>query len=101
MLRIGHGTTWMLVVLGCFACLPGCHVGPDPTVPSVQVQPFFRHLGDEAVQQQTADLKGWWHVFEDPTLNMLIEEAASQNLTLRQASLRVLEARFQRGVATP
>ena len=98
MLRIGHGTTWMLFVLGCFACLPGCHVGPDPTVPSVQVQPFFRHLGDEAVQQQTADLKGWWHVFEDPTLNMLIEEAASQNLTLRQASLRVLEARFQRGV---
>lgn len=98
MLRIGHGTTWTLCVLGCLISLAGCHVGPDPTVPSVQVQPFFRHLGDEAVQQQTADLKGWWHVFEDPTLNMLIDEAATQNLTLRQASQRVLEARFQRGV---
>ncbi|MAR11311.1 MAG: transporter [Blastopirellula sp.] len=98
MRRIGHRAAGMVCVLASVVSLLGCHVGPDPCVPSVEMQPFFRHLGEEVVQQETADLKGWWHVFEDPTLNVLIEEAATQNLTLRQASQRILEARSQRGV---
>ena len=41
----------------------------------------------------------WWSVFQDPVLNDLIAEAYGQNLTLREAGLRVLEARYQRAIA--
>jgi outer membrane protein, multidrug efflux system len=37
----------------------------------------------------------WWHGFNDPLLNQLIERAASGNLDLQQAVLRIVEARTQ------
>jgi NodT family efflux transporter outer membrane factor (OMF) lipoprotein len=41
----------------------------------------------------------WWRVYNDPTLNELVERAHQQNLTLREAGFRVQEARFLRAVA--
>ena len=41
----------------------------------------------------------WWGVFKDPILNDLICTAYHQNLTLREAGFRVLEARAQLGIA--
>ena len=38
-------------------------------------------------------------MFNDPVLNNLVQVAYSQNLSLREAGVRVLEARAQRGVA--
>ena len=35
----------------------------------------------------------WWESFNDPTMTSLVEAAYRQNLTLRAAGLRVLEAR--------
>jgi len=46
-----------------------------------------------------ADVASWWTHFDDPVLTQLIEHALAQNLTLRQAGLRVLRARALRGVA--
>ncbi len=37
----------------------------------------------------------WWRTFGDPTLDRLIERAAQSNLDLREAVLRVVEARAQ------
>ncbi|HMF14252.1 MAG TPA: efflux transporter outer membrane subunit, partial [Gemmataceae bacterium] len=44
-------------------------------------------------------LEDWWAVFNDATLNSLIDAAYAQNLTLRVAGARVLQARAQRGIA--
>jgi NodT family efflux transporter outer membrane factor (OMF) lipoprotein len=41
----------------------------------------------------------WWESFNDPTMTALVEAAYRQNLTLRTAGLRVLEARAARGIA--
>ena len=54
----------------------------------------------------TGDYKGdssqnreWWRVFNDPVLNGLIDRAYKENLTLRIAGLRVVEARAQLGIS--
>jgi outer membrane protein TolC len=41
----------------------------------------------------------WWQTFRDPVLDSLICTAYRQNLTLRDAGFRILEARAQRGIA--
>lgn len=41
----------------------------------------------------------WWMVFNDPVLDSLIDSAVTQNLTLREAGFRVLQARAQLGFA--
>ena len=41
----------------------------------------------------------WWYAFNDPTLEQLIRTASQQNLPLRVAGMRVLEARAQRRIA--
>ena len=43
-------------------------------------------------------MEQWWTVFQDPVLNRLIVNAYSQNLSLREAGFRVLEARAQLGM---
>lgn len=42
----------------------------------------------------------WWTVFNDPVLDELIRHAATQNLTLREACFRVLQARASLAIAT-
>jgi outer membrane protein TolC len=44
-------------------------------------------------------LQRWWTVFDDPVLNSLISDAYEQNLSLRVAGERVIEARSVRGIA--
>jgi NodT family efflux transporter outer membrane factor (OMF) lipoprotein len=41
----------------------------------------------------------WWQVFRDPTLDELIRRGASQNLTVREAGYRVLQARAAAAIA--
>ncbi len=52
-----------------------------------------------ACASESDDLSKWWTVFNDPVLNDLICDAYRQNLTLRQAGYRVLQARAQLGIA--
>lgn len=46
-----------------------------------------------------ADEGAWWSAFGDPTLNSLVEAAYRQNLDLKTAATRILQARAQRNVA--
>ena len=41
----------------------------------------------------------WWTVFHDPTLDVLIDSAYRENLSLKIAGTRILEARAERNVA--
>ena len=54
---------------------------------------------DKRVRSESDDLSRWWTVLNDPVLNSLVEDAYRQNLTLRDAALRVLQARAQLGYA--
>ncbi len=53
---------------------------------------------DKRLRSGEDDLSQWWKVFNDPVLDKLICFAYQQNLTLRQAGFRVLEARAQLGI---
>ena len=58
-----------------------------------------RYLGeDEDLLGHTLPHACWWVTFEDPVLDDLIAYALSQNLDLREAALRIREARAQRVV---
>src|SRR5262249_8600922 len=52
----------------------------------------------EGVASSGADLSQWWTVFDDPVLSKLVAMAYAQNLSLRAAGVRVLEAQARRGI---
>lgn len=54
---------------------------------------------DPSVRTDRQDYERWWTVYNDPTLNQLIERAYSQNLSLQAAGARVLEARAVLGIS--
>ncbi len=51
-------------------------------------------------EQRTADeMRFWWRLFNDTSLNELIDEVRRKNRSLRIAGLRILESRAQLGIA--
>jgi NodT family efflux transporter outer membrane factor (OMF) lipoprotein len=89
----GLAASLAILVLGCSM------VGPDYVRPPVQVEQTWLDTGDKRVQTASANYRDWWQAFKDPALNQLIDTAYQENLTLRIAGVRVLEARAQLGVA--
>ena len=79
--------------------LVACKVGPDFTPPTAPLAPKWLESGNPSVQTNHQDYQQWWMVFNDPTLNRLIDLAYQQNLTLLAAGTRVLEARAELGIA--
>jgi NodT family efflux transporter outer membrane factor (OMF) lipoprotein len=71
-------------------------VGPNYHEPPAPVASNWVESEDSRVHTDPVDLVRWWTVFNDPVLNDLEETAYRQNLNLRQAAFRVLEARAQR-----
>ncbi len=81
--------------------LSGCmKVGPDFHRPQVVISPDWIEAGDGRVKTESADYDNWWQVFNNPVLDRLIDRAYRENLTIRVAGVRVLEARAQLGIAT-
>lgn len=95
--------------LGTLACSSGCHladwahngfkVGPNYGRPAVPVSSEWIDYSDGRIDSSPADLSAWWRVFNDPALDDRIERSVGENLTLRAAGARVLEARYLRRVA--
>ncbi len=77
----------------------GFKVGPEYAGASAAVAPNWIDAADAKVRAMPADLSRWWTVFNDPLLNDLIYHAYSQNITLKEAAARVLQARASLGVA--
>ena len=75
--------------------LAGCTVGPDFQRPAAEVP---AHWSAPASEAPVVD-GPWWAGFNDPELTSLIDRSAAANLSLRQAALRIAEARAQRDVA--
>lgn len=76
--------------------LGGCMVGPDYQRPDAPLNDTWQAPTDGGEAQMNAR---WWDAFGDPTLTALIQGAIAQNLSLRAAGLRVVEARASRGIA--
>jgi NodT family efflux transporter outer membrane factor (OMF) lipoprotein len=88
----------LLAVVLLAGLVSGCAmVGPDYGRPSVKVEQTWLETADKRVQTASVNYKDWWQVFQDPVLNRLIDTAYQENLTLRIAGVRVLEARAQLG----
>jgi NodT family efflux transporter outer membrane factor (OMF) lipoprotein len=90
----------------CCGCTPlteyvqnGFKVGPNYRTPPAAVANNWIDASDKRVRTESDDLSKWWTVFNDPVLNDLICDAYHQNLTLREAGYRVLQARAQLGIS--
>jgi len=77
----------------------GFKVGPSYCAPQGTTAEGWIDEADVRVQQDAGDLSCWWTVFQDPLLDELIASARIQNLSLREAGFRVLQARAQLGIA--
>ena len=62
-----------------------------PCVPAGATAPRWIDEGETACARM-CQVEQWWTVFQDPVLNRLICNAYAQNLSLREAGFRVLEA---------
>jgi NodT family efflux transporter outer membrane factor (OMF) lipoprotein len=97
------GTSLALFASGCGSLSHWAHndfkVGPNYTRPPAPVAETWIDYRDPRVKSQEVDLSEWWRALKDPVLDSLIEEAYNQNLTLRAAGSRILQARAVRGIA--
>lgn len=76
----------------------GLKVGPNYAKPPAPVAEDWIDGNDKRIRKDTVDLANWWAVFDDPVLNKLVYSAYNQNLTLREAGFRVLQARAQAAI---
>ena len=93
--QIAGGVLLALIVL----LMLGCRVGPDYKRPAVDVPGSYRQalapdVAPASPSPSIAD-EQWSTVFQDPTLKHLIQDALANNLDLRIAAQRVLEAQAQ------
>jgi outer membrane protein TolC len=94
--RLRPGLILLVPVLLAFA---GCMVGPNYQRPKVSVSPSFGEGADPRLSAESTNYRDWWKAFNDPVLDRLIARAYRDNLTLRQAGVKVLQARAQLGIA--
>jgi NodT family efflux transporter outer membrane factor (OMF) lipoprotein len=88
-----------VLLLGVVLLLQGCLLGPNFKTPPAPIADKWVENGNEAVDVNFSEHREWWAVFNDPVLTRLVDTAYQQNLTLRTAGVRVLEARAQLGIA--
>jgi NodT family efflux transporter outer membrane factor (OMF) lipoprotein len=75
-------------------------VGPDYVRPATETATQWLEAEDRRLNTTSANDQTWWKSFNDPVLNQLIDRAYLENLNIRIAGVRVLEARAQLGIAT-
>ena len=88
---------FFLLVAGCTSprqwVANGLKVGPEYCTPGVMIAEDWIDADDQRVIRDPVDHAAWWTVFHDPVLDQLVSEAYRQNLTVRQAGARIMEAR--------
>ncbi|MGH8612312.1 MAG: efflux transporter outer membrane subunit [Gammaproteobacteria bacterium] len=98
----------VVTILPLTLLLAGCTVGPDFIRPQADTpntwttalsRPVPTREWASAVSARPIESAAWWTTFQDPLLSSLIERAIAANLDLRQATLRIAEARTLRDVS--
>jgi NodT family efflux transporter outer membrane factor (OMF) lipoprotein len=91
---------WLLL-LACILWGPlGCKVGPEYLRPDAPVADGWIDSAHPQLQGEPVDPRYWWTSFNDPLLSEVVERAHRDNLSVREAGMRVLEARANYGIAT-
>lgn len=82
----------MIMLLG-----GGCNnVGPDFLgVDKINIPQEWKTKG----KRNDAYIAQWWKIFNDPILNNLVQTTYAQNLDLKSAGLRILQARAALGIS--
>src|SRR4051812_25053309 len=96
----------VLVTLAIGGCAPlsewaanGGKTGPNYQLPESDAASNWIDYHDPRMTAAEQDLTYWWPVFDDPVLDLLVEDSYRQNLTLRVAGERIAESRARRGIA--
>lgn len=97
------GAVAALFLAGCTS-LPeyvanGFKVGPSYGRPPAPVAQDWIDAGDVRIRRDETEPIAWWTALRDPVLDSLVCGVYQQNLTLREAGFRVLEARAKYGIA--
>lgn len=74
-------------------------VGPEYVRPGAAVADDWIEAEDTHLSDSVAVDPQWWSTLNDPVLDGLIETAYGQNLSLREAGWRVMQARSFRAIA--
>ncbi|MBW2688689.1 MAG: efflux transporter outer membrane subunit [Deltaproteobacteria bacterium] len=93
--------TKLCLLLVALAALPftGCMLGPDFQTPEAELPESWTEPEGVAFENQSSEENiEWWTQFNDPVLDKLVQTAYQQNLSLRTAGLRILEARARLGL---
>lgn len=100
---LGSVVGMLLLVSGCTPLSEWVHngfkVGPNYHEPTAPVAHDWIEQTNPYVISQPLENCAWWTVFGDPVLDSLISKAYQENLDLKTAGTRVLEALAQRNVA--
>ena len=84
-----HGLT--LAALGMTALLAGCAVGPDYRRPTVALPSSYPQADPATTGQGTVSAE-WWKLYNDPTLNGLVDATLKNNVDMRKAIAQIDEA---------
>lgn len=74
-------------------------VGPEHRPPAAPAAERWIDAESPGVDDRGRIEATWWTVFNDPVLDALIDTASRQNLDLREAGARILEARSRLAIA--
>ena len=91
--------SYAVSLVGIVVTLTGCAVGPHYAKPALSINDSWSVTGTPQISANPATDSAWWKAFNDPVLEQLIQLAYKQNLTLRVAGLRIMEARAVLGIA--
>jgi multidrug efflux system outer membrane protein len=87
-----------VIAVAMIFILAGCSVGPNYSVPKPELPTKFSEANATITSTNAASSvsERWWAVFNDPTLNELVQEAIRSAPDLAMADARIREARALR-----
>lgn len=91
----GMGALAIAAVLAAGGCKS---VGPDYVEPQLTAPDAWASDLSLGLATTEADLSQWWGVMNDPMLSEIMGQVIASNLDLKQAELRVTEARLTRAL---
>ncbi|MBW8758765.1 MAG: efflux transporter outer membrane subunit [Burkholderiales bacterium] len=86
-----------ILSLAAAAALSGCAT-PDAGPRTAAQAGVPAAFGGDRAAAPAGELAAWWTAFDDPVLTSLVSRALAANLDVRQAALRVREARLQQRI---
>ena len=92
-MRIEYPGKAIILSFCCSAVmLSGCTVGPDFKRPDMTLPQHWANSAPQGIEPRQ-EFARWWKIFEDRTLDWLIDKAISDNLDLKLAAARIAQAR--------